>query len=105
MNQARQWKGNRRGSPSLAAPGTSAVQGRREGRSIMHSPFPGMDPYLEQHWGDVHHNLVSFAEGWLNERLPRDLRARAQERVVVSLPGEDRGYYPDVRVAEHDRPK
>ena len=39
----------------------------------MPSPFPGMDPYLEQHWGDVHHNLISFAEGWLNERLPRDL--------------------------------
>ena len=71
----------------------------------MQSPFPGMDPYLEHHWGDVHHNLISFAEGWLNERLPRDLRARAQERIVVALPGEDREYYPDVRVAEHDRPK
>ncbi|MGO9470092.1 MAG: DUF4058 family protein, partial [Isosphaeraceae bacterium] len=20
----------------------------------MKSPFPGMDPYLERHWGDVH---------------------------------------------------
>src|ERR1700722_3941850 len=71
----------------------------------MQSPFPGMDPYLEQHWGDVHHNLISFAEGWLNERLPRDLRARAQERIVVALPGEDREYYPDVRVAERGRPQ
>ena len=42
----------------------------------MRSPFPGMDPYLEQHWGDVHHNLISFAEGWLNERLPRDLQVQ-----------------------------
>ena len=56
----------------------------------MQSPFPGMDPYLEQHWGDVHHNLISFAEGWLNERLPRDLRARAQERILVDLPSEER---------------
>jgi hypothetical protein len=64
-----------------------------------------MDPYLEQHWGDVHHNLISFAEGWLNERLPRDLRARAQERILVDLPSEERTYYPDVRVVEHDRPK
>src|SRR5260370_7054835 len=71
----------------------------------MQSPFPGMDPYLEQHWGDVHHNLISFAEGWLNERLPRGLRARAQERIVVALPGDERGYYPDVRVVEHDPPK
>ena len=37
----------------------------------MKSPFPGMDPYLEQHWGDFHNNLISFAQGMLNERLPR----------------------------------
>ena len=24
--------------------------------STMRSPFPGMDPYLEQYWGDVHHS-------------------------------------------------
>lgn len=69
----------------------------------MKSPFPGMDPYLEQHWGDVHLNLISFAEGMLNEYLPRDLRARAQERILVDLPSEDRVYYPDVRVVEHER--
>ena len=70
----------------------------------MKSPFPGMDPYLEQFWGDIHLNLISFAEGLLNERLPRDLRARAQERILVELPSEDRTYYPDVRVVEHERP-
>jgi hypothetical protein len=68
----------------------------------MKSPFPGMDPYLEQHWGDVHHNLITFAQGLLNEHLPRDLRARVQERVLVELPSEDRVYYPDVRVVEHE---
>jgi hypothetical protein len=62
-----------------------------------------MDPYLEQHWGDVHLNLISFAEGLLNEHLPRDLRARAQERILVELPSEERTYYPDVRVVEHGR--
>src|SRR5581483_9361954 len=75
-----------------------------QAESLMKSPFPGMDPYLEQHWGDVHHNLISFAEGWLNERLPRDLRARAQERVLVDLPSEDRVIDPQVRVVEHERP-
>jgi len=69
----------------------------------MKSPFPGMDPYLEQYWGDVHHNLITFAQGMLNEHLPRDLRARVQERVLVELPSEDRVYYPDVRVVEHER--
>jgi hypothetical protein len=63
-----------------------------------------MDPYLEQYWGDVHHNLITFAQGQLNERLPRDLRARVQERVLVELPSEERTYYPDVRVVEHERP-
>jgi hypothetical protein len=63
-----------------------------------------MDPYLEQHWGDVHHNLITFTQGMINEHLPRDLRARVQERVLVELPSEDRVYYPDVRVVEHDRP-
>lgn len=29
----------------------------------MKSPFPGMDPYLEQHWRDVRHNLITFAQG------------------------------------------
>src|SRR5438105_10680253 len=75
----------------------------QNGGSNMKSPFPGMDPYLEQHWGDVHHNLITFAQGLLNEHLPDDLRARVQERVLVELPTEDRVYYPYVRVVEHER--
>jgi len=69
----------------------------------MKSPFPGMDPYLEQHWGDVHHNLITFAQGMLNERLPRDLRARSQERIVVEAPEGGRSYYPDIRIVEDGR--
>jgi hypothetical protein len=70
---------------------------------MMKSPFPGMDPYLEQHWGDVHNTLITYAKEVLNERLPRDLRARTQERIVVEMPGEDHTYYPDVRVVEDRR--
>ncbi len=70
----------------------------------MQSPFPGMDPYLEQHWGDVHHNLITFAQGLLNEHLPSDLRARCQERILVELPSDEHVYYPDVRVLERERP-
>jgi hypothetical protein len=66
------------------------------------SPFPGMDPYLEQHWLDVHHNLITFTEGELNSLLPDDLLARVQERVFVeSADGPSRGMYPDVRVVQH----
>jgi hypothetical protein len=70
---------------------------------MIKSPFPGMGPYLEQHWGDVHNTLIIYAKELLNERLPRDLRARTEERIVVELPGEDHTYYPDVRVVEDGR--
>jgi hypothetical protein len=67
----------------------------------MASPFPGMDPYLEQHWGDVHHRLITYASDRLQRGLPKDLRARVEERVFVESPEEDtRRIVPDVRVIE-----
>jgi len=45
-----------------------------------------MDPYLESHWADVHHNLITFAQGVLNDHLPADLIARVEERVFVESP-------------------
>ena len=32
----------------------------------MKSPFPGMDPYLEQHWRNVHHRLITYASDQLH---------------------------------------
>ena len=46
----------------------------------MPSPFPGMDPYLERHWGDVHTRLITSASDPLQKFLPKDLRARVEER-------------------------
>ncbi len=67
----------------------------------MKSPFPGMDPYLERHWGDVHQSAITYIRDWLQPRLPGDLRARTQERVFIDIPDPLRGdYYPDVRVVE-----
>ncbi len=67
----------------------------------MKSPFPGMDPYLERHWGDVHQSAITYIRDWLQPRLPGDLRARTQERVFIDVPDPVRGeYYPDVRVVE-----
>jgi hypothetical protein len=71
----------------------------------MPSPFPGMDPYLEAHWGDVHQRLVTYAAHQLQERLPPGLKARMQERVFVqSALGPERPIFPDVRVFERRRP-
>ena len=47
----------------------------------MKSPFPGMDPYLEAHWGDIHQRIVLYAADQLQGQLPSDLRARVEERV------------------------
>lgn len=66
----------------------------------MPSPFPGMDPYLEKHWGDVHHRLVTYAADRLQPKLPHGLRARLEERVYVESDAP-RSIYPDVRVVEH----
>lgn len=67
----------------------------------MKSPFPGMDPYLEQHWRDVHDGLVVYSRDEIQDQLPGDLRARVNERVFVeSESGARRYVYPDVRVIE-----
>ncbi len=66
----------------------------------MASPFPGMDPYLESHWGDVHARAVIYAADHLQRVLPRDLRARVEERLVVAGLERPRPIYPDVRVLE-----
>lgn len=67
----------------------------------MKSPFPGMDPYLEQHWPDVHAKLVTYAADMLNEQLPEQLVARTEERIAVEFDeGEPDRVTPDVRVLQ-----
>jgi hypothetical protein len=71
----------------------------------MPSPFPGIDPYLERYWGDIHHRFITYACDKLQGTLPADLRARVQERVFVEVPqGPGRSFYPDFRVVER-RPR
>ena len=72
----------------------------------MKSPFPGMDPYLESRWGDVHSSLAIYTRNQLQAQLPKDLRARVEEHVVVEDDGESTRkarWKPDVRVV--DRPQ
>jgi hypothetical protein len=67
----------------------------------MKSPFPGMDPYLERYWGDVHASLMVYLRDQINERLPADLQARVEETVSVDvIDGDSRWLYPDVLVVE-----
>jgi hypothetical protein len=66
----------------------------------MKSPFPGMDPYLERDWGDVHGRLIVYASDTLQPQLPDDLLARIEDRVFVESNGARiRPIAPDVRIA------
>ncbi len=72
----------------------------------MTSPFPGMDPYLEQSWGDIHARMIILASIALQKELPRNLVARVEERVYVEpTEGEGRNIAPDVRVVERPGPQ
>ena len=69
----------------------------------MRSPFPGMDPYLERRWGDVHTALCLEIRTELQPRLPPGLRARATEdvRLIDDAGTEGRHpFEPDVVVVE-----
>lgn len=63
------------------------------------SPFPGMDPYLEMHWRDVHTALMIYARDAIQDRLPGDLLARVEEGVSIDLGDDLRGAAPDVQIA------
>ena len=67
------------------------------------SPFPGMDPYLERNWSDVHGHLITYAADALNATLPDDLLARTERHVGVGddADGDRAGaVVPDVEVLD-----
>lgn len=69
----------------------------------MPSPFPGMDPYLEEPglWPDVHHELMSVMRELMMRRLRPKYHVRIEERVYISDendPGRE-VIIPDLRVA------
>ena len=48
-----------------------------------------MDPYLEARWSDVHVTLIALVKEALQPQLPRDLRARSEERVLLETIEEE----------------
>jgi hypothetical protein len=67
----------------------------------MKSPFPGMDPYLEHYWGDVHTSLIVYASNQMNDQLPDELVARIQEGSGEEIEqGTWLTVYPRIRVVE-----
>ena len=68
----------------------------------MPSPFPGMDPYLEDQWSAVHVLMMSALTAALKRRLPAGLAARPEESVRIESTGGDRlyDYRPDLAEVE-----
>lgn len=52
------------------------------------NPFPGMNPWLERSWADVHQAMVTYARDQLRPKLPPGLAARMQDRVFVDCADE-----------------
>ena len=64
------------------------------------NPFPGMNPFLEASWPDVHTRLIGYISDALAEELPLDLSARAEEEVTVGSEADESltSYRADVAV-------
>jgi hypothetical protein len=64
------------------------------------SAFPGMDPYLESYWSDVHPRMTTYASDQLQRYLPQGLVARIEQYVVLedeTNPDTDHvSYRPDM---------
>ena len=68
------------------------------------NPLPGMNPWLESYWGDIHTKLTTYACDVMQQQLPRDLQARVEEYLSVFEAEEDsatsRRIAPDVQIVE-----
>lgn len=69
----------------------------------MKSPFPGMDPYLEDPalWPDVHQRIITYASDRLQEQVGERYYVGIGERIYVEVPDQEQ--YPDVAIMESRR--
>jgi hypothetical protein len=65
------------------------------------NPFPGMNPWLEEHWPGVHSRLIAYLADAIAVKLPDDLQSLPEEGVSISADcGDPRGFRADVAVKE-----
>lgn len=69
----------------------------------MPSPFPGMDPYLEDRllWPDLHQRLIAYISESLQPQVRPKYIARITER--IELASIQKGYIPDVLIVQPPR--
>ena len=72
---------------------------------MMHSPFPGMDPYLEAPgiWPDVHTRLMTIIGEQLTPLLAPKYLAELETQVVIDrLDDDPQAVLPDVSITSPD---
>jgi hypothetical protein len=72
---------------------------------MIHSPFPGMDPYLEalDIWPDVHTRLMSIIGEQLTPLLAPKYLAELETQVVIDRVDDDpQGVLPDVSITSSE---
>lgn len=71
----------------------------------MPSPFPGMDPWLEDAaiWPDFHASFLPALRRHLRRVLPEGYQARLDERVYVDTHDGEQVFRPDVAVTHSER--
>ena len=63
------------------------------------NPFPGMNPWMQNEWSDVHTRLIGHIADALGDELPDDLLTRVEKNVTLSSPlEEDQRRQPDVAI-------
>src|SRR5262245_31101879 len=68
----------------------------------MPSPFPGMNPYLEQadSWRDFHHRFITHAGDWLSGQVGENYLVKLEVRLYLhELSDEERHYFGDADAA------
>lgn len=48
------------------------------------NPLPGMNPWLEAYWGDIHTSLTTYARDEIQRQLPSSLHAHVEEYLAVA---------------------
>ena len=68
----------------------------------MPSPFPGMDPYLENpaFFSDLHDSMITYVREYLKPRLPKPYYAVSNERVWVEISRRSRQNFIEIRTAD-----
>ncbi|MEO0415054.1 MAG: DUF4058 family protein [Verrucomicrobiota bacterium] len=67
----------------------------------MKNPFPGMNPWLEGYWGDMHLSLLTYIRDQIQSQLPGNLYAQGEMSVTVDeYPENPARYVPDVSILD-----